>query len=55
LRAEAVLIVAAQLLREAGFVDVQATDWQTAGAAPRQPAEGGRLEYVLHQPSALTW
>ena len=45
-------IVAAQLLREAGFkVDVQATDWQIGGFAPRQPeaAEGGRLEHVLHQ------
>ncbi len=45
-------IVAAQLLREAGFkVDVQATDWQTVVSPPRQPeaAEGGRLEHVLHQ------
>ena len=45
-------IVAAQLLREAGFkVDVQATDWQTVVDPPRQPeaAEGGRLEHVLHQ------
>ena len=45
-------IVAAQLLREAGFkVDLQATDWQTVVDPPRQPeaAEGGRLEHVLHQ------
>ena len=52
-------IVAAQLLREAGFkVDLQATDWQTVVSPPRQPeaAEGGRLEHVLHQLGrAPTW
>ena len=45
-------IVAAQLLREAGFkVDLQATDWPDRGDPPRQPeaAEGGGLEHVLHQ------
>jgi len=45
-------VVAAQLLREAGFkVDLQATDWQTVVARRAKPeaAEGGRLEHVLHQ------
>ena len=45
-------IVAAQLLREAGFkVDVQATDWETVVTrrTSQKPTEGRRLEHVLHQ------